>query len=189
MGITASIDWNGELRSQLEWHWVNQLRPRLEGLTDQEYFREPVAGCWNVRPRGQSTAPIAGGSGAFTIDFAMPEPDPPPVTTIAWRIGHLVVGVFGMRVANHFGGPPVDYQSHAYAGSAAEALDQLDGAYAAWVAGVGSLGQAGFAEPCGPAEGPFSGWTMAGLVLHIHREAIHHGAEVALLRDLYRAQG
>ena len=27
---------------------------------------------------------------------------------------------------------------------------------------------------------------MAALVLHINREAIHHMAEVALLRDLYR---
>ena len=26
---------------------------------------------------------------------------------------------------------------------------------------------------------------MAALVLHIHREVIHHGAEIALLRDLY----
>ncbi len=26
---------------------------------------------------------------------------------------------------------------------------------------------------------------MAGLVLHINREAIHHGAEIALLRDLW----
>ena len=28
---------------------------------------------------------------------------------------------------------------------------------------------------------------MATLVFHINREAIHHLAEVALLRDLYRA--
>jgi len=26
---------------------------------------------------------------------------------------------------------------------------------------------------------------MSTLILHINREAIHHGAEVALLRDLY----
>ena len=26
---------------------------------------------------------------------------------------------------------------------------------------------------------------MITLVLHIHREVIHHGAEIALLRDLY----
>ena len=29
---------------------------------------------------------------------------------------------------------------------------------------------------------------MAALVLHINREAIHHGAEIAVLRDLYRWQ-
>jgi hypothetical protein len=27
---------------------------------------------------------------------------------------------------------------------------------------------------------------MAALVLHINRETIHHGAEILLLRDLYR---
>jgi len=30
---------------------------------------------------------------------------------------------------------------------------------------------------------------MAALVLHINRETIHHGAEILLLRDLYRNQG
>jgi hypothetical protein len=29
---------------------------------------------------------------------------------------------------------------------------------------------------------------MATLVLHIHREMIHHCAEVLLLRDLYRSR-
>ena len=27
---------------------------------------------------------------------------------------------------------------------------------------------------------------MAALVLHVKREVLHHGAEIALLRDLYR---
>ena len=34
-------------------------------------------------------------------------------------------------------------------------------------------------------EGPYAEHPTAALVLHINREAIHHGAEVALLRDLY----
>src|SRR5262245_12289606 len=29
---------------------------------------------------------------------------------------------------------------------------------------------------------------MIGLVLHVHRELMHHGAEISLLRDLYAAQ-
>jgi hypothetical protein len=30
---------------------------------------------------------------------------------------------------------------------------------------------------------------VASLVLHVNREALHHLAEVSLLRDLYRATG
>jgi hypothetical protein len=91
-------------------------------------------------------------------------------------------------VAAHFGGPPVDYQSFAYAGTAAQALEQLDDAYAAWTGGVRGLDAAALAAPCGPAEGPYAELSMAALVLHINREVIHHGAEVSLLRDLYRAR-
>jgi hypothetical protein len=145
-----------------------------------------VAGAWNVRPRGTGVAPLSAGAGEFTMDYAIPEPVPPPVTTIAWRLGHIIVGVLGMRVANHFAGPPVSYSSHCYAGDAATALAQLDDAYAAWLAGVRGLGPDGLARACGPAEGPWAQAPMAELVLHINREMLHHGAEIALLRDLYR---
>ncbi|MPY95986.1 MAG: DinB family protein, partial [Acidimicrobiia bacterium] len=80
------VSWNQELTDQLDWHWRNQLRPRLDGLVDEEYLWEPVEGAWNVRPRGTSAAPMAVGGGDFTIDFAVPEPQPAPVTTIAWRL-------------------------------------------------------------------------------------------------------
>jgi DinB superfamily len=179
------INWNAELVSQLEWHWDNQLRPRLSGLTDDEYFWEPTADSWTISRRGESKAPISVGAGEFTADYAAPEPDPAPVTTIAWRLAHIIVGVFGMRTASHFGGPPVDYETFTYAGTADDALRQLDAAYDAWIKGVRGLGAEGLARPCGPAEGFFADYPMAALVLHIHREAIHHGAEIALLRDLY----
>jgi hypothetical protein len=38
----------------------------------------------------------------------------------------------------------------------------------------------------GPAEGPWGNEPMAALVVHINRAALHHGGEIALLRDLYR---
>ncbi|MBV8934136.1 MAG: DinB family protein [Kutzneria sp.] len=194
MDITTSsaqrLDWTEQLVEQLDWHWRNQLRPRLDGLTDEEYLWEPVDGAWSIRPRGTATTPMAGGSGEFTIDFALPEPDPAPITTIAWRLGHIIVGVLGARVANHFGGTPVDYFTHDYAGDAATALTQLDHFYAAWMAGVRGLDEEGLSRPCGPAEGQWTPewaeYPMATLVLHINREVLHHGAEIALLRDLYR---
>ena len=153
--VSPGIDWNGQLLDQLDWHWQHHLRPRLSGLTDDEYFWEPVEGCWNVQPRGVSTAPIQAGSGAFTIDFALPKPDPPPVTTIAWRLGHVIVGVLGTRASNHFGDRSIDYQTFDYAGTAADALHQLDEVYAAWTGGVRALGTGGLTRPCGPDEGPF----------------------------------
>ena len=171
----TDIDWTFQLADQLDWHWREQLRPRLNGLTDEEYRWEPVPGAWNVRPRGTGTAPVAVGAG-----------DPPPVTTIAWRLGHIVVGVLGMRVASHFGGPPFDYATHRYPGDAATALAQLDAAYAGWIGGVRGLGPDDMARAVGPAEGPYADHPMAELVLHINREMLHHGAEIALLRDLYR---
>ncbi|GAB3290701.1 hypothetical protein [Parasphingorhabdus pacifica] len=58
-----------QLHDQLDWHWREQLRPRLDGLVDAEYFWEPVDGCWNVRPRKTSTPGAADGGGEFTADF------------------------------------------------------------------------------------------------------------------------
>ncbi|KAB8190652.1 DinB family protein [Nonomuraea phyllanthi] len=181
-------NWNSLIRDQISWHWTHQLRDRLDGLTDDEYFWEPVPGCWNVRPRGTGTAPVQAGSGAMTIDFAMPMPEPAPVTTIAWRLGHVIVGVLAVRNATHFGRASTDYHSYEYAATASEALAQLDAEYATWLAGVESLGEAELARPCGE-EGPFADRSMAELALHINRELIHHLAEVCLLRDLHLWKG
>ena len=177
--------WNEQLLEQLTWHWTEQLRPRLEGLTDEEYLWEPVPGAWNLRPRGQARTPQSDGRGDLVAEFEFPPPSPTPVTTIAWRLAHVIVGVLGMRNASHFGGPPISYADHDYAATAKGALEQLDEQYERWVAGVRSLGEEGLTRPTGPAEGPFADVPKAGLVLHIHREVIHHGAEIALLRDLY----
>ena len=182
------MDTTGLLAEQLDWHWTNQLRPRLAGLTDQEYFWEPAPGAWTVRPRDPAASGSQPGSGAMTIDWAYPEPVPPPVTTIAWRLGHIIVGCLGARNAAHFGGPACSYDTFLYAATADEALAQLDSAYAGWLAGVRGLDDTGLAQPCGPAEGPWADLPMAALVLHINREVIHHGAEIALLRDLWRAR-
>ncbi|WP_141014440.1 DinB family protein [Nocardioides sambongensis] len=177
------VDFHRELLDQLQWHWTNQLRPRLDVLTDAEYFWEPVDACWSIRPRGDGT---------FSCDWAPAEPSPPPVTTIAWRLAHISILVLGLRVATHFEGvSQQEYgerlQSLDWPGSAVDALARLDEAYDRWVAGVHSWGEHGIAEECGEAEGPWARRPRATLVLHINREVIHHGAEIATLRDLYRA--
>lgn len=180
-----TINWTHELSEQLDWHWHAQARPRLSGLTDTEYFWEPTPDAWNIRPRGTGRAPVNAGAGNFTIDFEFPQPVPAPVTTIAWRLGHILVGVLGARNASHFGSASCDYHSYDYSGTADLALADLDEKYATWIAGVRALSERDLAAACGPTEGPFGDQPMATLVLHINRELIHHLAEIALLRDLY----
>lgn len=181
----TSLDWAAQLHDQLDWHWEHQVRPRLEGLTDEEYLWEPVPDCWSLRRRGAPTAWKTAGAGGVVMEYAVPDPVPTPVTTIAWRLAHVTVGCLAARTASHFGGPPADYTTWTYPEDAAEALTRLDEQYAAWSTGVQALGDEGLARPCGEAEGPFAAYPLAALVLHINREMIHHGAEICLLRDLH----
>ena len=181
----TTVDWNDILSSQLRDHWQYQLRPRLEGLTDEEYLWEVAPGSWSIRPRGTLVSPAPIGAGDMQRDDASDDPVPAPVTTIAWRLAHVIVEVLAMRSASHFGAPQADYATWTYAATADEALAQLDGQYDVWSAGVAALGEDGLARPCGEAEGPFASYPMAALVTHINREVIHHGAEICLLRDLY----
>lgn len=188
------IDWNAEVVDQLESHWRHQLRPRLDGLTDHEYFWQPVPGCWTVSRRGQGSAPVSFGTGEFTMDYGhqadgrLPH-DPEPVTTIAWRLAHLIGG-FAQDNAARFGGPPADVSTYTYAGTAEEALRQLDREHGTWVQGVRSLGTTGLIRPQGPGSPPeFADAPMAKLILYTNLEVIHHGAEICLLRDLYLRSG
>jgi len=180
----ATIDWNAEVLDQIETHWQERLRPRLVGLTDEEYFWEPVPGCWSVHRREESTAPISWGSGEFTWDYG-PHTEPTPVTTIAWRLGHLIASMAcGHSV--YFGGPRVDAETFDYPGTAASALARLDEVLADFFAGVRALDYAGLVEPQGHRSPPaFAHAPVARVVLYSSVEVFHHGAEVCLLRDLY----
>ena len=179
------VDWNAELVNQLESHWRHQLRPRLSGLADHEYFWQPVPDCWTISRRGESDAPMSFGAGEFTMDFGEQTRDPEPVTTIAWRLAHLTVG-FAETNGSHFGRAPAHLATFDYAGTAKAALHQLDDAYDAWVEGVRNLGDAGLSRPQGPTQpDEFADAPMARLILYTNLEVIHHGAEICLLRDLY----
>lgn len=179
----VDVDWASEVVDQIESHWLDRLRPRLNGLTDDEFFWQPVPDCWTVSRRGESSAPESFGMGEFTLDFGRPPPEPEPVTTIAWRLGHMVAGLAATN-GEHFGRSAARDSTFSYPGTAQEALKQLDDQYVHWIEGVRSLGTAGLSEPQGypPA---FAHAPLAKKMLYVNAEVIHHGAEVCLLRDLY----
>lgn len=181
------VDWCEEVVDQLDAHWRLRLRPRLDGLTDDEYFWQPVPDCWTVSRRGDSNAPISFGAGEFTLDYAEPPHETEPVTTIAWRLAHVIVNLASSN-GKRFGRPPVDLHTFRFAGTAAEALRQLDEQYGIWVEGVRGLGTAGLAQPQGEPPA-FAHAPLVKKMLYSNVEVIHHGAEICLLRDLYLRNG
>jgi len=172
------VDWHAELLGQLEFYWDASLHPRLAGLTNAEYLWEPAPGCWSVRPQPDGTA---------TIDWAFPAPDPPPLTTIAWRICHVAGPALAMRANHHFGDGSWTPDRRDWPVTAAAGVAFLERAYQEWHDAVAAAGPERLTQPTGPAEGPYAEFPFATLVLHLNREVMHHGGEIGLLRDLYRA--
>jgi hypothetical protein len=168
----------GPLITAFDYVW-DRLTGRLGGLSDEEYFWEPVAGCWSLRQGGGGRWYLDGGGGGG------PAPDPVPVTTIAWRLGHLggmAVGGFANR---RFGDGTLTTAQIDFPSRAAAVPGFLDECYRAWRAGLTSLSPGEWSAPLGPAWGPYAEASTVDLALHVLDEVIHHGAEVSLLRDLY----
>jgi hypothetical protein len=156
----------------------SRLTRRLTGLGDDEYFWEPVPGCWSLS---------SGTDGRWRLDREEDESTPldtPPVTTIAWRLGHLggeaLGGFTAMRFPELATGREDDYPSNA-----AEVPDFLDRNYRAWRAGIAGLEEDGWQAPLGEAWGPYAESNTVDLALHVLDEVVHHAAEVGVLRDLY----
>ena len=167
-----------ELVALSDYVW-QRTSTRLGGMADDEYFWEPVQECWTVRDRGDGT---------YVADTAWPPPQPAPFTTVAWRLAHLTDCYGADRNGRLMGvtlGPAVLDPEGARAPTAEAALDLLERAHGRWRAHLTATPATAVGGRLGPVAGPYSEGTVAGFVLHMIDEFIHHGAELALLRDLY----
>lgn len=158
----------------LDYVWA-VLRERFSGMSQAEYLWEPVAGCWSVR---QSGATIA-------VEREIPDPDPAPVTTIAWRLWHIASECFAGYTAQGLGDWPLEVHEREWYLDVNDALAAADTSWSAFRTGLDTLGEDGMWRELGDAWGPYAHDSWASLVLHAQDELSHHGAEIALLRDLY----
>jgi hypothetical protein len=157
-----------------------RLLTRLAGLTEPEYLWEPVPDVWTVRPDGDRWV---------AEPRREPEPDPAPLTTIAWRMWHIASDCFASYVSPALGNWPLPVADDEWYGAVAPAIAAMELARDAFRERVVSLGEDGIWSELGPAWGPFADSTWADLVVHAQDELSHHGAEIALLRDLYARLG
>ncbi len=93
---------------------------------------EPVArSCWSVRETRAT---------GVRADWADPDPDPAPVTTIAWRLWHVAVDCLDSYSARVFGRTGTDFVDQAFTLDVEEALAATEAAGAAFRAGLGRAG-------------------------------------------------
>lgn len=107
-----------------------------------------------------------------------------PVTTIAWRTGHIGLALAGFADMLSGAGTlrPEDIEP---APSAAAVPAFLEACYRPWRDGIAAVGEPGWWRAIGSAFGPYAEESTADLALHVLDELVHHAAEISLLRDLY----
>lgn len=168
------MDLHGLLINHLD-GWWQQYRVRIEGITDAEHLWSPADGCtvrlidgvWRPDPHDHVTYP-------------------PPFASIAWRMWHIAVDCLDSYSLRAFGASGSGLAADEWVGTAGEALDRSDAAWKHFRQSMASLDEPGWQRAVGPDFGPFAEHSHVALALHAHAEVTHHGAEVALLRDLYR---
>jgi hypothetical protein len=162
--------------SQYSWQ---RLWDRMAGLTDEEYFWEPVADCLTVRRTADGT---------FRSDGPQRPGEPSRFATLAWRLSHIADFLREERNGPWLGQPVPEVSGRdGDPGSAAHALAALQISYDAWREVLDGTTEQSLAAPIGEPAGSYGTASRRSFVLHVLDELIHHGAEAALLRDLYRA--
>ncbi len=173
-------------------------RRSLDGLTDEEFWWEPVAGCWSVR-RATDARVMHGNEpiGDWIVDGIRPTPEDPALTSIVWRVVHMTLGpwnwinnlesarnALGAGRTTVWDGEKVDLPEPAFQPDAMSSVALWDEVVVRFRKATGSFDDAGLSTP---VAFPW-GRTLppSWIVSHVLRELLHHSAEVGCLRDLYR---
>ncbi|MEU6423651.1 DinB family protein [Streptomyces spiralis] len=162
-------------------------------MTDEEYLWEPVPGCWSVRRRSDGPGPRATlltGTGEWGRDATPPpHPSPPPFTTLAWRLTHLSE-MLTLRADHVTGSHTLTRDDYRVSGDAASAVAAFEAAATAWRqallstddVALDTVGHSTYPHGSDPDD------VFLDVVWWVNQELLHHGAEIALLRDLFRAR-
>ena len=154
---------------------ADRLEQRCADLTDAELLWEPVPGSWNL-------VADPGHPGGWTYPYDFDPPRPHPVSTIGWRLVHIAAD--NWIYTEHAFGPGVrNFPDLPVHGTAAEVLADWRASREPVMAWLDAAEDEDLTE-LRPSH--LGGTLPAGEVIRILLdEQTHHGAEIALLRDLY----
>jgi hypothetical protein len=154
-----------------------ELTKTLSGLTDAEYSWEPVVGSWRVFRESE---------GRWTYDYALPDPQPAPFTTIGWRLVHLAL----CKVMYHewaFGPQEMTWTTVETPGDVEAAIATLESGHGRLADDLASLDDGDLERRVLTNWGEeWQAWRIFTTMTDHDR---HHGGEIGVLRDLYRIAG
>jgi len=152
------------------------LHDRLAGLTDEEFFWEPVPGCWTVHQDEQ---------GHWVEDYELPEPVPAPFTTIGWRLVHVAT----CKVMYHeyaFGPRKLTWDDIEIPHTAADTIAMLEEGHKRLREVLLRLNEADLEKMVLTNWG--EQWPTQKIFWTMISHDLHHGGEIGCLRDLYKSK-
>lgn len=174
----------GAVLTQIDYWWAALFWPRIQGLTDDEFDWEPEPGTWSLSRSAE-------GDRFYEWPPGSPGQGEALLTTVSWRLAHIGNGCLASRAKTFFDlGPGVDDRG-SFPGTAREAVAFMREVWEAWRGGLGGLDDEALFRPLGPDSPGADGMGLGSehpflnMVMHNHRELLHHGAEINLLRDLW----
>lgn len=181
---------------------MNTLPRALTDLTDDEFFWEPFPGTWSVRRREDCLTPTPFGQGEWVADYdvatvsAYSAGTGEPFTSIAWLMWHF--GSMAGRTAelDFLGGEKTAESGwtspyiaeHPRFTSAAEAVETVQSGWRDLRSALEGASDDQLETQVNFWGYPGPGPTARGchIVAAILNEIGHHGAQVCVVRDLYR---
>jgi hypothetical protein len=155
------------------WNYLHKL---LVGITDQEFFWEPVPNCWRIYQME---------NGNWTYDYEIPEPKPAPLTTIGWRLIHIASCKI-MYYEYAFGPGKLTFPELVIPNTASKAVSWLEEGQALLTTALNQCTDITLETPALTNWGEWLPTWRIFWILISHD--IQHGAEIGCLRDLYRLQ-
>ncbi|HSZ98829.1 MAG TPA: DinB family protein [Streptosporangiaceae bacterium] len=162
----------------------DSLRRILDGVGEDEFFWEPVGGCWTVHRRSEDRGVSVDGRGEWVLDYDPSRPGPPPFTTMAWRTVHIAGGNY-VYWDYAFGSASLTFDLE-LPGDVIEATDWLFASHELWTGELAALTDADLDRKVPSPRG--EPWPLHRLFATLITEQVHHGAEISLLRDLFRCR-
>jgi hypothetical protein len=150
-----------------------RLQSRLDGLLDDEFFWQPGPDCWTIyedRP------------GHWTYHYAIPDPEPAPLTTLGWQIVHLAT----CKVMYHewaYGAAHLTWPELTIPHSAKAAMDLLEEGHRLLQDDLRGESESQLDEPRKTNWGEI--WPAWRIFWAMNDHDVLHGGVIGYLRDLY----